>query len=838
MKRPLLSPLVGLMLGIALSGWVRCSLFPTLIIAFLGIFLLFAALLRHSSIITYLASLVLFIAVGWVSGSYSLGKVKNESNLLNWANGEKSYLIGRIDSPCEADEKGLRLNFHALTLKQSVNTVPVSGHLFLKIGNNKEQAECPFQEGDIVQTYTLLKQPDRFKNRFSFDYPFFLLTRGITATAYVESELSVVKIGEETSSFTRGLNSLRSRVKKSLEFLPNIEDRKILSALLLGDKKGISQETEKLFRHTGTTHLLVVSGLHLAMIGGIFYGLIRLLLSLYPPLLLKISAKKTAFLLSILPVIAYAALVGFSPSVLRAVLAGATLGLLLFLSRERDPLGLLTFIAFVLLLIEPLSLFDLSFQLSFLSVFSMILLVPRWEKLLEARFENIFSYPLVRRCLQILLASLAVQVGLFPILVNRFHQISLVSLPANLVLVPVFSVLLMPLGLLGMLFSWIWPPLASFFFSLTAYGLKPLLFFLKFLAALPGSAPHLAGFGWIQNLFFYLTIALCLIPMQRKLKIPSLAFLILANLMGVLWYPVKDHFDSSLRVNFLDVGQGDSTLIELPYGKKILVDGGGLVNSSFDIGEQVLAPSLFSRGIWKIDTVVLTHPHPDHYGGLKAVLETFHPREVWWNGENINEPSFQDFLAEINRLKIPLKRFDASTPSFNRQGVHFEVLYPQTTPFSTLRPDSATINNHSLVLRLEYRGLSLLLAGDIQEETEHSLTQANKILPAMILKIPHHGSDTSSTEEWVRAVNPQVGLIGVGRENRFHFPKPVVVSRYESIGTSLFRTDLDGETDLTWDGKKLKASTFTGKRRDWVLASPNLEHASLKAVCEGSSCGF
>jgi len=309
------------------------------------------------------------------------------------------------------------------------------------------------------------------------------------------------------------------------------------------------------------------------------------------------------------------------------------------------------------------------------------------------------------------------------------------------------------------------------------------------------------------------------------------------NLAAWVFPPLWDRWDSSLRLTFLDVGQGDSTLIRLPHGKRILVDGGGLASSPFDLGERVLLPYFLSKNIGRIDTVVLTHPHPDHYGGLKSVVGALHPRELWWNGENLQDPWFQEFMNEVKRLGIPAKRLDSSTPPFETEGVRWEVLHPPTGEFSVMKPSSALVNNHSLVMTLSDRGLKILLTGDLQREGEEDLLKSGKIGPAAVMKIPHHGSDTSSTPEWVNAVCPRVGLIGVGRNNRFRFPREEVVQRYEAIGTRLFRTDEDGEVNLRWDGKKLEATNFAGERWELLPDPPSPSPANPGALCAGSSSG-
>ncbi len=830
MKRPLAAPLLGLLFGIALSQEFAFSVFIYTLIFTLSCILLLIALFSKKTFLIHSGSAFIFLGVGALICTSSVQRLESTSTLSAHMNGEKKYLLGQVMSPCEVKGEGFQISVQAQAIKIQENWQRLGGGFLLKVG----QGKCRFELGDVIQTWIILRSPEFFKNRYSFDYPFFLKTRGLFATAFVEDEFAVVKVGEKRSSLATYLIHLRKKIEASLSQVTNPASRNLLSALLLGQKKGLDPDTEDLFRLTGTTHLLVVSGLHLTLVGGIFYVFWRLVFSLWPPLLLKIRAAWWAMLFSIPIVGLYAVLVGFTPSVLRSVLTLLAIVFVVGLRRLHDSLGLLILAAFIILAISPLDLFDLSFQLSFLSLFSILLFVPRWNRFFLKKYEARYgSAPphLFRIGSQILFASLAAQMGLLPLIVSRFHQISLVSLPANLLLVPLFGFGLMPLGMAGFLCSWVYPPFAVFLFTIAAHVFDWVLILLKLLSSIPFSAPYVAGFGTIQIGLYLILIGSFFLPRMGRKRLSIQILLILLNLFSWISPTLIDRFDNSLRLHFMDVGQGDGLLIELPHGKKMLVDAGGLIRSSFDLGERVLLPEFLSRGITHIDTFLLTHPHPDHYGGFQALLKVFHPREFLWNGEDVESFSFQELMREVQARGISPRRLDLSSPSFEIEGVRFEILYPLSEAFAQGRKDSATINNHSVVIRLDYQGFSALLSGDIQKETEGALLAGGKIQPAILLKIPHHGSDTSSTSAWVRAVCPEIGLIGVGAHNVFRFPRQKVLDRYAEIGTKIFRTDLDGEIDLEWKEGQLKISTAQGREEVWRPFSPNPAGAILKEPC-------
>ncbi len=833
-KRPLLFPLIGLILGICLVPYYFFHFSICFLgFALLGISYLFFYRYRFISGIQ-LSSTLLFLFVGWGIASFSISKVEKNYSFFQWESEQKSYLIGKIDAPCEKKQESTEIVLNLLGIRRNDKTERPSGRLLLKIGNGN----CRFQEGDIVQTYTQIKKPDRFRNFGSFDYPFYLRAKNINFSAYVENEDFIVKVGEERNFIQSFTISLRGKTKKSIESLSNLNQRQVLLALLLGNKSELSPEIERIFRQTGTTHLLVVSGFHLTMIGGFFYFFIRSVFSLYPSFLLKLPVRKIAILFSFVFIIVYAAIVGFSSSVLRSFLSAFIALLILLLMRSKDLLSVLILAIFSILLIWPLLLFDISFQLSALSVFSILLLVPRCEKILLNRYPKIFSKYFARSFLQIILSSIAVQIGLFPILISQFHQFSWMSLIANLVLVPIFTFLLMPIGFLGIIFSSLKLSFSVSLFRLAGMILDPFLFFLKSLSSFSFSHSYFTDFYPVQFFLYYSLIIVWFLPLifTKRLKIFMILFLF--NICNWIYFPLSHHFDDSFKISFLDVGQGDSMLLQLPHGKNILVDAGGFAQSSFDSGEQIVLPALFSKKISSLDYIVITHPHPDHYSGVKALLEPFHPKVIWWNGEKSDADSYKELIKEAARLNIPFKKLDQSQPSFEIEGVYFEILYPTSNLFSANLLKGGEVNNHSLVLKLEYKNLNLLLAGDIQKETEEILTRSGKLDSIDILKVPHHGSNTSSQLSFLCRLKPQIGLMGIGRRNWFKFPHPPVLARYQAIGTEIFRTDEDGEIDLIWDGKKLLLSTFMGREQELHLRSPNLADASLKDVCKGSSSEF
>lgn len=805
MTRPMLWPALGLILGILASQhFVFSTNFLLLTLLFSLVLLCVSCIFCRNRTQKYLlafSAVCLFSGLGFWSTQLKLSEIEANRVAKRDLGLEKVYWVGKIAAPCEEQEEGARFVVEAWELRQGSQITPLQGKVLLTVAG--EQA-CSFSQGDVIQVYGKIKTPESYRNQKAFDYAFYLKVQGITATSFVESKDHIAKRNAEFSWLQSKFALLRQMASEQMNSISDVDSRQMLKAMLLGSTQKLSEPLQQAFRKTGTTHLLVVSGLHLAMVMALLYYSFRFLFSLYPPLLLRLSVRQWSYWASLPFLVFYSMLVGFTPSVLRSLLSIILVGFLIIQKRSRNILSLLYLVAFLLLFFQPLLAFDLSFQLSFLSLFSILwMLPPALEYLLE-RFPPLQNNKVARWGVEILLASAAVQIGLFPLIVNKFHQVSLFALPANLILIPYFSFILMPLGMLGLLFSWIHPAWASFFFHSASFFAELALGLVKNLASVSWSSHCLPGMNALQ-IILYASVPLVLLSALRpRRKIILASALVLVN-WGAWFYPHwADSRRQDLRISFLDVGQGDSVLIEFPRGVKMLVDAGGILGSKFDLGEKVLLPTLLDRGIRKLDYLVLTHPHPDHYLGMKSLLQAYKPREFWWNGEKSPDPEFQALLAALRSEGIPLVEKNRASAPVIWGDLKIDFLHPHENTFWADSPDAATLNNHSLVMKIEDRDFSLLLTGDIQKEAEVEIIKVIPSQPVDLLKVPHHGSNTSSTPDFLKHFHPNFAVIQAGRNNRFGFPRAEVLENYKNEGSSVLGTYQKGEVDFSWDGKELR----------------------------------
>jgi competence protein ComEC len=394
--------------------------------------------------------------------------------------------------------------------------------------------------------------------------------------------------------------------------------------------------------------------------------------------------------------------------------------------------------------------------------------------------------------------SLTAQAGVFPLIAGMFNRIIFSGLLLNLLGIPLVAGIMaagyvfLPLALLG---AWIAKPAAAALaFLIRAFmGSTHLLDSIPFLSYRIPTPP-----GWVTAGYFIFLLLLLLPPKLSKIRRPAAAGFLVFFLLLIL-YPFPSA-SKDLKLTFIDVGQGDSILVEFPGRAKMLIDGGGFPTGTFDVGESVVSAFLWNKGIKKLDTLVLTHPHPDHANGLPAVARNFRIGEFWETFSPANDAKYAELEAALGAA--PRKR---TFRGYARQegGVQIRVLSP---PEGSI-PAAAADNDRSLVMRISFGKTAFLLPADIGVNTEAELLSAGDDIKSDVLKSPHHGSATSSSEAFLRAVSPQVIVISVGRANRYGFPQPDVLDRCRAAGARIFRTDLHGAVEISSDGKKIAVRT-------------------------------
>ena len=830
-REPLLLPASALALGILLAHLLdiewRYLIGPVIICLCLSAIVIWKPSAQR------LRFTILCCALALVGIAVEIGHRQTHTPRLNADDGETVLLSGCVTNPpvFSPAREQFTLNLNAKSaIRLTVNLRPDDKPLSLNYG---QQIEVPAK----------IRAPRNFQNPDSFDYVHYLAAQHIYWTGSVGSAQDIkVLPGSCGSSAVAGLYALRTWALRRIDQLyPNDQHTVgLLQATLIGETSGVERRWTQDFRITGTYHALVISGQHVSVLA----FTILLILRLFH--LRKIPALGIATLASWL----YAFISGMSSPVVRAA-GGFTLFLIAsYCFRKIRILNALAVVGFVYLLYDPDLLFDPSFQLSFLSAAAIaafaIPLMERSSEPLRASVKR-FDQPgydprvepraaewrvelrLFARTLQLwtglstkasqflvarsallgafvadaVIVSACVQFGLALPMVSYFHRLSITGLSANIIVIPLLS-LVVPFGFASIATDW--QLLANVTRFLLNFADSVATWHTRFEPAYRiGAVPALIG------LTFAASLILLGFAIRHKRGVPVAMACALAQFAIICWQPwPADIKPGTLEVTAIDVSQGDSLLVVFPNGQTMLVDAGGFPGMTnmkrkpqIDMGEDVISPYLWSRRITHLDYAVLTHGHSDHMGGLSAIMDNFHPH-VLWIGAEPDTPEWREVEKTASRDNVRIIPLTRGVADRNIGGTQIRVLAP--APDYT--PQETANNDDSLVLELTYGRHRALLTGDAEKPIESDLVASGLLRPVTLLKVGHHGSKTSSSEEFLEELKPQFAFISDGYRNQFHHPHPTVIERLNEHHTAILRTDMQGLLTFRTDGKQVELETF------------------------------
>ena len=623
--------------------------------------------------------------------------------------------------------------------------------------------------GDRVIFTTRLARPSKAKNPGGFSYRDYLQKQRIYAVGESTSE-QVSKLDISPNLLVRLVNFLRAKIRIIIQRHFKAPEKSLINALLLGTKEGLPSQVINSFKQLGISHLLVISGFHIALISYFIYSLIDIM-----GISIKINTVIVTFFLFF-----YLAMINWQLPALRAVLLVVLALIAKMSNRKCDLYNLLAVIALILFVLNPWSLFMVSFQLSFTAVVMIGYLSPilsEWCFFLAAKIRKVVS------------SSLAVQIGLFPILIYYFNQISLLSLVSNLILMPLISFIL----LLLLIFI-----IVNMFSS---YCASIIAFIIKFLLDLNSNIIEVltSNFNVIlvmpsPSVLIMILYYIIIYNSKKLLQVPRIPygkqkfkkiFIILLSLV-IIVVAVGFEANNNLELIFFAVGLGDGIYIKTPSGRDVLIDGGSN-------GQEVIN-FLKREGITEIDLIFISHFHNDHVGGIIEVLKNCAVNKICY------PPTFNNSLQSklIETIKNQTQKTEMVVLRAGDEiilgPVQFLVLNPKSELIETSK-----LNNNSLVLKMKYKQFNALLTGDIEQEAERRLVNSHLDLKANLLKIAHHGSDSSSTVNFLKKVEPDLSIISVG--NNIHgLPDKKIEARLEKLGGKKLRTDRQGAIMINTDG--------------------------------------
>lgn len=874
MKLPVLWIALACIGGIELSRYADLSVPFCAVSGGIAMVMACLAMWRNHPAAAWTIALITWIVTGATAGTVSRLSVPADkvarliasrqidtSSPLRWR--------GRLRADPLARPWGRELLIDLEQVELPDSIMRVSGGLRVTLyGSRDVPDDLPqLRAGDRVECLVKAAPPRNFNDPGAFDARSYLAAQGVDLTGSLRNAQLLTLVGRPSPTLRQRLarlhGTLLARVDHLFSGMP--ATAAVIRAMLLGDRSFVETSTATAFQKTASYHVLVVAGLHTSAIVAFLLWLCRRL---------RLGIPST-ILITLAALAAYVAVVEDRPPIFRAGLMAAfyLLGKPLF--RRSDLLNTVSLAALSLLLWNPAWIADSSFQLSFVAAAVIAMLGLPWieratapyvsglahlgdvtrdvvhpPKIAQFRIEmrafanwlshrlpgilanrslGIVALPsrLVFRVADLFLLSVAIQLGMLPLLAQDFHRVSF-SGPISNIPAVLLTGLIVPLGFACLAISFAWRGAASAIAGVVSWLTALLLRTIEWFGHFPRLSYRIpAPFAWVMIAFFAALIVLaaasrCALTQRkgraarRKLPVPvawqewtaAAAVTILA--VVVVSYPFHPRLlPGKLEVTVLDVGQGDSIFAAFPNGQTMLVDGGGLAGSEWikgarsapDVGEEVVSPYLWSRGLKKLDVVALTHAHQDHLGGLLSVVDNFRVRELWI-GRDENTPEFRNLLAEAQRRGVRVVH-KTQGEQVAWSDVRGHVLWPPAEEAA-----NQASNEDSLVLHIEDGSTSFLLTGDIEQKEESEIATNEGPIAADFLKVPHHGSKTSSTSPFLAAVRPQIAVISVGAGNAYGHPAASIVERYAADNVNLLRTDRDGAVTASSDGRTISVQPF------------------------------
>jgi competence protein ComEC len=779
-----------------------------------------------------LAPLILFVAAGYISIQPWVTTQLPDHHISHFIINASWNITGILDSPAWTDDQRQKFDLTVETLESDSKTISVTGKLRVTVEGDPQDLNM----GDRIRFAGRISPFRNFQNPGGFDYRQYMAFNGIYGSVFVQSG-GIEKIAPHRGGFLQRVYCMRKTISLTLDSIGDADARAVLKALLIGERSDISVRITENFSKAGVSHLLSISGLHVGIVAMTSFFIFRWILSWFPFFLWRAWTRKGAAILSIIPVMVYGLVSGMSPSTQRSVIMIVIFLMTFLIHKEHEPLNTLATAALVILMLHPPSLFAISFQLSFASVFAILYFLPRlWQ--MDDDVSNIRTR-IKNYILSSLWVTLSATFGVQPLVMVYFNQISLISPLANFILIPLVGFGVVPLGLFFAGISLMFPPAACLWgLQFSAAILKISLKLIDYFAGLPYAAVKTITPSLLEVICVY-TLLLTLMSLKRKplsnaqllraLSIRSneglsagvknmllMLSVVSAVILGLdaCYWGYQRFFRSDFRVTVLDVGQGTASLLEFPKGPVMLIDAGGFSHSSaFDMGKMVVAPLLWRKKIRSVDILVLSHADSDHVNGMPYIAEHFHVKSVWTNTEPEDGKGYQRFVDVLEEKRLIPAEFKTFPRQHEINGVFLYIVNPppdfmQRRQLETWRD----INNNSLAVLARFGTVSMLFPGDIKSGAEKEMVSLyGDFLQSRVLVAPHHGSRSSNSAAFVEMIQPQAVIFTTGVNNRFNFPHPSVIKRYQDMDVTLLNTATHGAVQICTDGNALTITPFNSK---------------------------
>lgn len=733
-------------------------------------------------LVFYMITIVLF---GWFWAQFHKPVENEQASSLNklyrWENIE---LTGQIENVKPGNSENIIIDLSADTLWIEGSPVaPEQMNVRTYLDSTAVGSSRPLKPGNYLTGAVTVYPLQEKRNPHDFDYKAYLKDKGISMHAGIDSVYRIIP-GHGVNWYTA-----RNYVRRLISQIFTGPTQPLARALLLGDKKALTPEVRAQFSRSGLSHIMAVSGLHVGFIVAPFWIVI--------PFFWRFKwGKITGLVILVLILFVYAGLTGFSASVIRASLMALLLAYAKLWHRASESLNLMGVAALILLLFDPLQLYEVGFQLSFAAVAVILLLWP----VLQNTMPLWVRYRWYGQPLTIMAISALVQVGLYPILVYYFGEFSLIGPLVNAAVIP-FLGLAVPVAVAALGVAVVSPAIGAFINT-------PVVWFIEVLKILTETASSLPG-SWIQvqvETAWVFIIWMLAIGFLASLYTWQLRWKWLIGLLTALtvysgFSLIQQVSDKPMRVVYFDVGQGDAALVETPGGAHFLIDT-GVWRPRYSSGTSTIVPHLQAEGITRLDAIFLSHPHADHIGGIEAIMDHVSVDTIYNAGTVYDSELYWRYRQKARERNIPLIPVTA--------GDHFrfdEVLVHVYAPEPNLLKGNVNVNANeaSVIMEIIHGNNEFLFIGDAEKQQEKRLVQNYKsLLDTDVLKVGHHGSKTSSSSKLISVSSPEWSVISVGWNNRYGHPNAEAVRRIRAAADSTLFTSLEGAIILESDGQKIR----------------------------------
>ena len=804
MKRPILIIAIGYIIGILGGLYLEKSM--VLFLSYIAIIILIIKRKKKWKIERYKRyiklyinnnAMIILIITAIISSLLIYQKEKEYRNIQNELSKTEDIVIkGKIKRETKTKEYGKIYKVQIEEITQNGKEIKAQKK---NIYIQENKTKIKLQYGDIIEVKGKYEEPESRRNYKGFDYKLYLKTKNILGTL---KTTNIKKVSHKIENPIEYIESKSIKLSENLkqkanDILPQ-EIASIFIGIILGDTTEISEEVIENFRNANMSHILAVSGMHMSY-----------LILLVTQIIGKLIGKKQAYYISIILIIEYMFLTGFSASIIRAGIMGIILISSKIFYKNNDVLTNIAISALIILLKNPYTILDLSFQFSYGGTIGIIL----FQKFISKNFlEKIIKS---KKIIEIISVTISAQIIILPISIMQFNKLNIYFILTNLIIGFIIGPV-MACGFIFLITLIINVKTAQIFSIILQIAIKTLILTSQ-IAKLPYSNIYLSTPNFIQIIIYFLSIHIFMfiyyiyntknktqtvkrfrniismikfylkyrMTPKTKSRTKIISIIIIALIMVMQIIP-KD-----LKVYFVDVNQGDSTFIVTPKGKTILIDGGG--SSYTNVGKNTLLPYILDRGYTKIDIAIISHMDLDHCDGIIYLMDKIKIKTIIIGKQYEESDNYKRFVKLAKEKRIEVKIVEAGENINIERNVNLDILWPD----SKNKISENAINNNSLVFKLKYKKYSILFTGDIEEIAEKTILERYKnMLQSTILKVAHHGSKTSTTPEFLKAVKPRYALIGVGKNNKFGHPSENTIKKLKEMKVKIFRTDELGEITI------------------------------------------